>query len=426
MKGSITKYTITGSSRPHWRFRIYIGKDETGRKLYDAGAGTAGFLKEGDARTAMKKRMDELAAKAGAPSLPPKTVGDWLQEWLDTYAVDRCQPKTLERYNQLARYVLKTVTGEPSTLAQTSLSDLTHQQLESGLYALLKANGKRRKHISARTVRHVGGLLRVALNKAFKLELVPVNPMLRVELPSVEKKDARSLAPDEIRSLRDACRGDWTFMLVEVALASGARRGEMLALQWSDLNWASRKLTISKSLEQTEAGLRVKKPKNGKTRPCRLPPSAIVALQFQRDQQAEQRRQFAGDYKDNGLIFCQPDGNFHEPDLVSQVVIRRMRKVGIRGTSFHTLRHTHASILLSRGVPLPAVSARLGHADPSVTARIYSHALPADDQRAADVWENVISEQALPAVREGLGHASAADDQRAAEAWESVISKQVQ
>ena len=71
----------------------------------------------------------------------------------------------------------------------------------------------------------------MALNKAFKLELIPVNPMLRVELPSVEKKDAHSLTPEEIHSVRGICRGDWTFALVELALASGARRGELLAFE---------------------------------------------------------------------------------------------------------------------------------------------------------------------------------------------------
>ena len=67
-----------------------------------------------------------------------------------------------------------------------------------------------------------------------------------------------------------------------------------------------------------------------------------------------------------------------------------MRKAGIKSSSIHTLRHTHASISLSRRVPLPAVSARLGHADVNITARIYSHALPEDDRRAADTWDAVI------------------------------------
>jgi len=175
-------------------------------------------------------------------------------------------------------------------------------------------------------------------------------------------------------------------------LAIGARRGELLALEWADLDWVSDTLTITKSLEQTRAGLRINWPKNGKTRSCRLAQSAVVALQFLREQQVEHRRMFSGDYQDHGLIFCQPDGKHHEPDLVSQVIVRRMRRAGITGASFLTLRHTHASNLLSRGVPLPAVSARLGHADANVTARVYSHALPADDQRAADVWDGIVND----------------------------------
>jgi integrase len=280
-----------------------------------------------------------------------------------------------------------------SDLATIPLAEISHSQLEAALFGLLKMKAKRREHVSAKTVRHVAGLLHVALNKAFKLELVQVNPMLRVELPTVKPSAKRSLTTAEIQALRQCCRGDWTFALIELALATGARRGELLALAWSDLDWVSGKLSISKSLEQTAAGLRIKCPKNEKSRSCLLPQTAIAALRFLRDQQQEHRRLFAGDYKDLNLIFCEPDGDYHRPDLVSQVIVRRLQKAGIKDASFHTLRHTLASVLLSRGVPLPAVSARLGHADTNVTARVYSHALPADDQRAADVWDSVISEK---------------------------------
>jgi integrase len=117
-----------------------------------------------------------------------------------------------------------------------------------------------------------------------------------------------------------------------------------------------------------------------------------VALRFLHDQQQDWRESFGPDYKNEDLIFAGPDGDYLKPDLVSQVIVRRMRKAGIARASFHTLRHTHSN-LLSRGVPLPAVSARLGHSDTHVTAKVYSHALPADDQRAADAWESVVSGQ---------------------------------
>jgi integrase len=388
MKGSVTKYNIKNSSRPRWRYRIYLGKDALGKKLYDSSG--AGFRKEADAVDAMRSRMREIEAERTGKPAPKISLGEWLQTWLDTYGRDRCQPKTLERYRQLAAYVIEDQQGNASALSVRPLAEVSHTELESFLFALLEAMAKRRKHISARTIRHIAGVLNVALNKAFRLELIAVNPMQRVELPTAKKQDARSLTPEEIRSLREGCKGDWTFALVEIALGTGARRGELLALQWADLDWLSGVLTISKSLEQTAGGLRVKSPKNGKTRVCKLPHSAFAALQFQRDQQRENQRLFAGDYETNGLIFCEADGSYHEPDLVSQVIIRRMRKAGIRDGSFHTLRHTHASNLLSRGVPLPAVSARLGHSDTNVTARVYSHALPADDERAAEVWDTIV------------------------------------
>lgn len=259
-------------------------------------------------------------------------------------------------------------------------------QLEAALLGLLKQKAIRREHISVHTVRHVAGLLQVALNEAFRLDLILVDPMLKVKLPSIEQKEVKSLTPEQVGALRGICRGDWTFALVELALASGVRRGELLALTWPDINWVTKSLFITKSLEQTAAGLRVKTTKSKKPRHFTLGQSAMAALQFQRDQQAEHKRQFGKDYQDHGLVFAEPNGDYLRPDLVSQVIVRRLKKAGI-DASLHSLQHSHASLLLSCGVPLPAVSARLGHANVNITAKIYAHALPDDDRRAADTWD---------------------------------------
>jgi integrase len=393
MKGSVTKYIVKGSSRPKWRYRLRVGKDEGGNQARE---GRGGFAKEGEARDAMDGRIKEIKEqRSAAPKQPPKppevTLGAWLRAWIETYATQRCQRKTIERYRQLAAYITTAPDGEIAELAQTPLSDIRRSQIKLALFALLRAKGKRREHLSAHTVRHVAGLLSVALSEATELELLTANPMLRMKgLPTIEHGDARSLTPDEIRALRAACQGDWTFALVEVSLASGARRGELLALTWADIDWVSRALTVNKSLEQTADGLRIKSTKSKKPRHFRLSQGAIVALQFQREQQQEHRRMFAADYQERGLIFAAPNGDFLKPDLVSQVIVRRLKKAGITDASMHSLRHSHASNLISRGVPVPAVSARLGHADVSITNRIYAHAIPDDDLRAADEWDGLI------------------------------------
>jgi len=373
MKGSVTKYVIKGSSRPRWRYRIDAGRDPFGRRIQE---GAGGFTKEGEAREAMKAHMERIGARATAPiealpSAPPeKTVGQWLGEWLDSYAVHTCQPKTVERYRQLAAYITDSSDAEIGALANTPISRVTRKDIKLAMFALLRAKGKRREHISPRTVRHVAGLVSSALSEGVELEMLPANPMLRLRgLPAAEKPEVRALTPDEIRALRQVCRGDWTFPLVEVAMAAGCRRGELLALRWTDIDWDLRVLSVSRSLEQTAAGLRIKTTKSKKPRHFELSKGAIAALRFLRDQQREHRRLFSGDYKDRELVFCQPNGDYLQPDLVSQVVVRRLQKAGVKDASLHSLRHANASNLLSKGVPVAVVSARLGHANPSITQK---------------------------------------------------------
>jgi len=399
--GSVSKYqTKTGKSRRDgegkskraelWRYRFDADASDGTRRQMSA----AGFTTRAAALNAMRARIEEYERppQAAPPEPEPKeTLADWVRAWLRDYAPQRCTPKTIERYQQLASYILDATDGEPAALAATPLDALTPAEVERTLYALLRIKAKRKEHLSPKSVREIAGVLSVSLNKAFRLGKILVNPLLRVELPKAATVKARSLTPDEIQQLRSACAGDWTFTFVELALATGARRGELLALTWPDVDWLTATLTVSKSVEETEAdGIRIKTPKNGRPRKFRIGPTAIAALRFLHEQQQEYRRLYGEQYQHHDLVFSLPDGSYFLPHLVSQTIRRRVKKAGIKNASLHTLRHTHASILLSKNVPLPAVSARLGHADTNITARVYSHFLPEDDARAADAWEAVI------------------------------------
>lgn len=163
--------------------------------------------------------------------------------------ITNCAPKTLELYRQPAKYFTEATANE---IRRALIVTLKHVQLETALRALLKQRAARREHISARTVRHVAGVIQVALNEAFRPDLIAVSPMLKVRLTALDQKQLAFLTPEEVRVLRDVCRGDWTFVLVELALASGARRGELYTLQWRDIDWATRTLFNTKSIEQTE------------------------------------------------------------------------------------------------------------------------------------------------------------------------------
>jgi integrase len=391
--GCVSKYSNKAGARL-WRYR-FDGDPVDGKRQV---IGMRGFATRAAAADAMHTAMDAYRGGKATPPPPPppkETLADWMRVWLRDYAPQRCTPKTLERYCQLAGYILDATEGECARLAAIPLVEVDHVIIEAAVYELLRLPAKRHAHLAPATVRKVAVTAGIALNKAFKLGKIMLNPMLRVELPKAERPETRSLDPDEVRRLRDICRGDWTFPLVEVALATACRRGELLALTWADIDWLAGTISVSKSLEETKAGLRVKRTKSEKPRRFRIGQTAIAALRFQQDQQAVWRRQFGADYVDGDLVFCEPHGAFLLPARVSQTIARRMRQAGIKGASMHALRHTHASMLLSKGVPLPAVSARLGHADPNITARIYSHALPDDDTRAADTWDSAIAEPSV-------------------------------
>jgi len=175
----------------------------------------------------------------------------------------------------------------------------------------------------------------------------------------------------------------------------------MLALAWHDVNLDAGTVKISRSLEQTKAGLRLKETKGQNVRTVNLPVDAIEALKRVKASQDEARKMFGSDYLANlDLVFCQPDGNYIRPDTVTKAVRRLAKKAGFSGVSLHTLRHSHGSQMLSAGVPLPVVSKRLGHTDIYTTARIYAHALTSDESRAAEKWEAAMKRANSPKVVE--------------------------
>lgn len=165
----------------------------------------------------------------------------------------------------------------------------------------------------------------------------------------------------------------------------------MLALEWADVDLKSGTIVVNRNLEQTREGLRVKRPKSGRSRTFQLPQSAVTALKFQLEGQREHQRMFGSDYKDSRLVFCQPDGAYLDPALVGQTTIPRMQKAGLKNASLHTLRHTTRVDCCPSEFRCRFVSARLGHANTNITASIYAHALPADDPHAADKWDELMS-----------------------------------
>ena len=384
MNGRTFKRTLP-SGRVTWGYSIDAGQDKDGKRKRIF---KSGFDRKGDADTALRQKLNQR--DEGELVKPdPQTLAAFVEEWFREYGSRKCSPKTLERYKSLAAYVVR-------HLGDARLQELSALALERVFNLLKDAGGydpktKKPRPLSPMTVHHVGAVVNVILKKAVKLKLLKSNPMEGVELPTVPHTEARVLDSEKVTWYLDTARAHnpGLYEILMFCAATGCRRGEALALAWPDIDLVHGAARISKSLEQTREGLRVKSTKTERTRTISLPASLVELLRFQRERQQEDRHLFGPDYHlDLDLVFCNPQGDYLKPNNVSSKASQIARRAGLgKGVSMHTLRHSHASQLLSSGVSLPPVSKRLGHTDVHTTASIYSHALPKDDLKAAEAWE---------------------------------------
>ena len=388
--------------------RITREPGERGRRVWSYwldGVCTSGFESAAEAEKALRdaiarrdagkrKQIQDAADRPGPP------FAQFFGHWLKEHASRRCAPKTLERYGELGRYLIR-------ELGDARLNDLTTAQIQAAIHRLHDHGGRRTESqpegqpLAPKTVRHMGTLLYTVLSDADRLGVLKIpHPMAnrRVLLPKLVKRRPPVLDEAKLRRLFDRARSTRLYPFIVLAAATGCRRGELLALQWSDLDLETGSLDISKSLEQTKSGLRVKSTKSEEPRGIAVPDWALEVLKQHRVEQGKDRALFGSAYVDNNLIFCQPGGQYYSPDREGARVSELMRKVGLQGVTLHSLRHSHASILLSKGVPISVVSERLGHADQNITLSIYSHALPADSRAAARIWNESMAE-ALAAPR---------------------------
>jgi integrase len=170
------------------------------------------------------------------------------------------------------------------------------------------------------------------------------------------------------------------------------RRGELLALRWSDLDLENGTVRVERSLEQTKKGLRFKAPKTKSgRRKINLSGYAVSVLQKHRMTRLElQMKLGAGRLKDEALVFCNVDGSAYSPRAVSKSWKRMVQAHDLPKVTMHSLRHSHASALISAGMDAVTVCRRLGHANPSITLSVYSHLFTNSDDRAAEILDALL------------------------------------
>jgi integrase len=355
---------------------IDLGRDADGkrRQKWHTVHGT-----KADAQRELTRLLHQL--NTGTYVRPTKlTVAEYLELWLKDYAEPNVAAKTLERYAEIIRKHLVPSLGH---VVLAKLQPLHIQEYYS--HALLCGRRDGRGGLAAQTVLHHHRLLREALQQGVKWQLLARNPADAVEPPRPRRKEARALTEPQAAILLESLSGSRLYMPVLLAVTTGLRRGEVLALCWNDIDMETATLVVRRSLEQTAAGVSFKEPKTNRgRRSVAMPEMTIGALRRHRSEQARERLAAGPAYREHGLVCCMEDGRPWLPSSLTHSFNAHVSTLDLGNVRFHDLRHSHASHLLRQGVHPKVVSERLGHATVGITLDVYSHLMPGMQQDAAN------------------------------------------
>lgn len=343
------------------------------------------------------------------------TVEQYAREWLD----GRVRLRATSRDN-LRTSIEVHVVGH---LGRRRLQDLTPADV-ARFYRWLTAHGKRGRNgcrtaghtckangcepdnhpgLGARSVGHVHAALRQMLSEAMDDGLIPTNPANtgkakaarpRDDSTTTEVDESQCWTDEQARAFIDAVTDDWYGPLWVTLLGTGLRRGEAIALRWDDVDLdGDGSLTVRRSVTAVR-GEAVTNEYGGKTKAARrtltLGPDLVAILRAHRTRQTERRLAAGPVWQDDGLAFTEDDGSLIHPNRASTQFTKAADAAGLPPVGIHGCRHTHATMLLRAGVPVPAVAQRLGHENAAITLSVYSHFLPADDSMAADATSRAL------------------------------------
>lgn len=361
-----------------FQLTVFVGRSPTGRQQFRYRTIHGG---KRDAQREMTKFLRELQDGTGIEATN-ETVAQFLERWLRDYAKPNVSPRTYENYAELIR---RHIVPE---LGSRKLDKLQAVHLQA-FYARKHESGRidGTGGLSAQTVKHLHSILHEALHYAVKWQVLPRNPAEYVDPPKREKQQLHVI--DEAATLRLLAIAEPTWMWVPVLLAitTGMRRGEILALRWDDVDLDAQVATVQRSLEVTKAGgLRMKETKTGRSRRVDLAPYTVQALRAHKGAQSLHRISAGADYQNQNLVCARADGTPIPPNSVTQAFQDVRKKAGFT-LRFHDLRHSHVSQLIRQGAPINVISSRIGHAGSAITMDVYGHLFPGMGRDAADRFE---------------------------------------
>jgi len=359
---------IRRRSAGSWELRYSLGADPaTGKRRIVT------TTVRGDRKVAERELRRLLRTVDTGEHVDPTrlTVRDWLAHWLETIR-EEVSPKSHERYTEIVKNSLMPALGN------LPLAKLAPSHIQDA-YSTWATGGRRDGKdggLSPRTRRHIHRILRSALARAVEQQVLVRNPAdaFKNRLPKVERRTMTALTAEQSARLLEAIAHTRVYWPVLLALATGMRRGEVLALRWKNVDLERGTLRVLESLEQTKTGIRFKAPKTEKARAITLPAFAIEELRRLKLSQAEELLALGIRQTGETLVCGRADGLPHQPLSLTYEFTRLMDRIkDLPRVRFHDLRHSHATQLLENGVHPKIAQERLGHSTIAITLDLYSH-----------------------------------------------------
>ena len=306
------------------------------------------------------------------------TLQEYLENWLENVHKPTIRLSTYLNYRKLLKNYL--VPG----LGKVKIHRLTPQQVQ-GFYSQKISQG-----LAPKTVNNIHGVLHKALDNAVKWNILARNVCDAVTPPRIPRKEKNVLAKQQAHTLLEEVRAHRLEALLTLAITTGMREGELLALHWQDVNFEDCSLQVKRAVSYLKGyGYVESEPKTAKgRRMIKLPVFVVDILMRHKVQQEEQRREVGGAWIEKDLVFTNAQGYFYSASTLRKVFRRFLVSIGLPHMRFHDLRHSAATILLIMGVHPKIVQEILGHSQITMTLDVYSHALPSMQEDVIKQWDS--------------------------------------
>lgn len=332
----------------------------------------------------MIKKAEYLQEKLLEPS--KETVTEFMERFLEDTRRN-LSPATTRDYRQtIERYI------EP-LFGHMKIQELTRAKVQQVYNSLRKKSNRSDNPLSASTIKHIHRVLKCALNVAVDEGIIKENPVRKIKIGKDICSDHLEVyTVEEIRALEKAVRG--TDMELPVALLFDCvmRRGELLGLSYSDIDFDKKEVTIQHAWTETETNEPVLKDCKTESSYRKLIVSdhTIELLRRQRTIYLRNRMKYGEDFCNSNRVICKENGEPYRPKSFTRKWAKTLKKYGLRHIKLHGTRHSAISLLLSEGVPIQIAQQRAGHQDPKITLSVYSHVPKDKESLVADMLEDVL------------------------------------